>query len=296
MGGWWSQFPSLDKVVFSNNTAIQKGGAFYTIGGSGGTSSSHLTDVIFSGNHAGVSGGAIYVRGVGTHRLDITKATFSTNSADDWGGAITHYCTNGSCNPTWREITFSGNWAGENGGAVGNYCGGISTCNPTLINVVFSGNSAGSKGGAMENFSDDISESKPILVNVTFSGNFAGINGGAMYNRIDRTMEWGDTNPELRNCILWRNYGQSGTTLREDGSGRISVDVIDNILNEYGAKVTLKNSLLQGSGGSSDWISDGGYVDGKNNIDIDPKFVMSVDPFKAPTTDGNLRLNKFSGD
>jgi len=45
-----------------------------------------------------------------------------------------------------------------------------------------------------------------------------------------------------------------------------------------------------GSGGSGSLIGDTSYLDGGNNIDIDPQFITLIDPTTAPTTTGNLRL------
>jgi predicted outer membrane repeat protein len=288
-----TSFPNLEKITFSNNTAILRGGAIYNSGSPGGASRPNLKDVIFNGNHAGDFGGGIYISSYsGIHNLNMTRVTFSRNTSE-YGGAISHHCSYGSCNPTWKDVIFSGNWAGDGGGAVSNTCE-VGTCSPTLINVIFSGNSAGGNGGAMKNDSEQEGESKPNLINVTFSGNFADKNGGAMYNYSREGFEGSDTNPELRNCILWGNYDNTGSILRINSSDRELADVYDNIYNQSDAKVTLKNSLLEGSGGSKNWISLANYLDGGGNIDKDPMFVKPVDPKKAPTTSGDLHLSDGS--
>jgi len=140
-----------------------------------------------------------------------------------------------------------------------------------MINVLFIGNKA-SNGGAMYNVGDKTS---PTLTNVTFSGNRASRDGGAIYNL-------GLDNMIVSNSIFWNNLDSSG-------SGTISSTIVN-----YDANITLVCSLVQGTGGSQNWIQDNRFINGGCNIDQNPRFITPVSPNSAPTSDGNFRLMSSS--
>jgi predicted outer membrane repeat protein len=142
--------------------------------------------------------------------------------------------------------------------------------------VLFDNNSAAEPGGAIRNFCSLNGRCTAIITNATFSGNQAK-SGGAVSSANGST-------PQLRNSILWDNLDIIiGVTLSETVHNEGSL-----------SKTYLVNSLVQGSGGSNKWTSDNSYVDGGGNIDTDPKFITPVDPIKAPTSNGNLRLQRGS--
>ena len=58
--------------------------------------------------------------------------------------------------------------------------------------------------------------------------------------------------------------------------------------------ITLTHQPAQGCGGSDSRTSDTSFVDGGNNLESDPLFVLDVDPSTAPTTSGDLRLKAGS--
>ncbi|GAF73635.1 unnamed protein product, partial [marine sediment metagenome] len=229
-----------------------------------------------SGNLAEYGGAMVnYGFKGGDSSPSLINVTFSGNSADT-GGAIFNDGYNGNSSPLLTNVTFSGNSAGDEGGAMynGAFEGGISS--PILTNVLFSGNSTVHNGGAMYN-NGLLGISNPILTNVTFSGNKAGDNGGGIFNF--------ESNPKVRNSILWNNMDISGI-------GTIS----SSIHNYYGARTYIAYSLVQGTGksGSESWIDDKNFVDGGGNIDSNPLFITPVNPFDAPSSDGNLRLKTGS--
>jgi hypothetical protein len=260
--------PTLANVAFSGNFAAQAGGGMYNHE----YSSPSLTNVTFSGNTARVYGGGMFN---GTEsNSQLTDVTFSGNTADDSGGGMHNFTSspvltatqflsntaplgggifNNQSSPTLTNTNFIGNTAKRNGG--GMYNTGSS---PSLTNVTFSGNRADASGGGM--FND--SNSNPTLVNITFAGNSAKDepDSGGMHNT--------NSNPTLTNCIVWGNSSPDRS-----------------IVNNVDSTATIRNSLVQGSGGSQKWDTRFG-VDGGNNIDDDPAF---VNPDK-----GDLHLQRGS--
>jgi predicted outer membrane repeat protein len=265
--------PVLKNVTFTDNSADTGGGAMFN-NGMDGASNPSLTNVTFSGNSSGWYGGAMHNYGWhGESSPSLNDVTFSDNSSVYYGGAMYNDGFRGESSPNLTNVTFSGNTAGDHGGAMHNN-GHDGKSNPSLTNVVFSGNSA-DYGGAMFNYGRLSGTSSPSLTHVTFSGNAATESGGAMYNfGYD-----GTSSPEVYNSILWNNQDSSGT-------GKIS----STIRNIDDATINLTHSLIQASGGSNNWQLDNSFVDGGGNIDKNPKFVTPVNPSKAPTTAGNLRL------
>ncbi len=210
-----------------------------------------LRNLTFSGNLASFGGGLANVNSSPT----MTNVTFCYNSANHRGGGL----SNLSSSPILTDVTFISNSAMYLGGGMMDY-----GSSPLLTNVTFSGNSAHDGGGIYDAFSS------PSLTNVTFTGNSAEY-GGGMANS-------DNSSPSVRNSILWNNQDSSGT-------GTLAANITNS-----SSIITLTHSLVQGSGGSDSWTSDTSYVDGGNNLDSDPLFVLDVDPSTAPTTSGDLRL------
>jgi predicted outer membrane repeat protein len=270
--------PILNNVSFSKNFALSSGGAIFNRAKDGGTCSPILTNVTISGGKAEVGGGIHCGGNDGTCSPVLTNVTLSGNTATASGGAMFNIGLNGgTSSPVLTNVVLSGNWAVFNGGAIYSHGYG-GTSSPVLTNVTFSGNSADLDGGGMYNNASASGTSSPILTNVTFSGNSARNDGGAIYNK----GILGNSRPKMQNSIMWNNKDSSGT-------GTITA----NIFNE-GNKIKLTYSLVEDSGGSgSSWIG-GSYIDGGGNIDENPMFVEPIDPFTAPITDGNLRLQTGS--
>lgn len=185
----------------------------------------------------------------------------------------------GTASPIVVNTAFIGNVSFLDGGAVANLAGDGSTSTPDFNNVLFSGNSA-NNGGGMVNVGMDGGRIFPTLTNVTIAGNSASENGGGMANAAYNGGS--SSNPTFRNSILWNNLDMSG-------SGTISATVYN-----FDASAGFLYSLVQGSGGTSNWILDPRYIDIGDNIDVDPTFISPVDPSSAPTTAGNYRLKHGS--
>src|SRR5690606_38551347 len=132
---------------------------------------------------------------------------------------------------------------------------------------VFSGNKSVEGGGGLVN----VFQSSPILINVTFSGNHTDQLGGGILN-IDQS------SPVLSNIIIWGNSSENETTTT---SASISNIEFSNPVISY--------SLIDNSGGSTNWNTQIGIDEG-NNVADDPMFIDQPDPDNALTELGNLRL------
>ncbi len=217
-----------------------------------------ISQVSFSGNSAAVNGGGMFND---RSNPEMSQISFSGNSAATNGGGM--YNIDNS-NPEMSQISFSGNSAATNGGGMYN----IGNSNPEMSQVSFSGNNAANFGGGMYN----IDNSNPEMSQVSFSGNRAD-NGGGMFNT--------DSNPQIINSIFWGN-AESGL-----------INARAQIHNAGGSNPVSSYTLIQGSGGSGAWDNNLG-INGGHNLDADPLFEEPIDPFLAPTSAGNLRLEDCS--
>ncbi len=190
--------PTLSNVTFSGNAATFGGGIANV------SSSPTLTSVTFSGNSATTSGGGMYNDYNSSPML--SNVTFSDNVAtNNNGGGMFNQ---NSSSPTLSSVTFSGN-AATYGGGMFNY-----SSSPALTNVTFSGNTAAQYGGGMYNHW----YSGPTLTNVTFSGNSATSgSGGGMVN-------WDNSNPQVRNTLLWGDSG--GEIYNANSTSTVSNSVV----------------------------------------------------------------------
>lgn len=243
-------FPTLDHVVFLENSADSHGGGLYNY-----FSNAIITDTIFIGNSTDSYGGGLYNLG---NNLTLRNSVFLGNDAL-YGGAIVNYGNE----LTITNVLIGGNFAERDAGGVLNYGGG----SVELNNVTVSGNFAERDGGGVVNY-NGVSVK---LNNVTVGGNVAEHLGGGMLS--DR-----DSNISVNNSIFENNQDSSGI-----GTITATSTVSDNSV------VTLTNSLIQGSGGSDNWLALS-HVDGGDNIDSDPLFIEPIDLSAVPTTTGNLRL------
>lgn len=200
--------------------------------------------------------------------------TFMGNVAQDGGGMANI----GGSHPLLVDIYFTANAASLWGGALYN-----EGSHPELTNVVISGNAAFQGGGIFNN------NSQPELVNATVSGNLAGHNpalnigvelqrpeavlsvptGGGMFN-------FNGSRPQLVNSTFWNNRDSTGT-----GTGSATIHNED-----LASFPSIDYSLIQS-------LSNVGAI-GSNNIDVDPLFLIAVDPGTAPTAAGDLHLSAHS--
>ncbi len=179
----------LHQLTFVGNTAVVKGGAFFADSGEG-----IVRDVAFIDNRARRGGGLYMDAG-----LDVRRALFLNNQAEDTGGAVFYESTwmrsLSNTRPRFEEATFLANSAGPFAGALDILCFGIS-CGKTdlqLVNVLFKDNEA-DKGAAIR-----ISVRTPELINTTFTGNASRSDfGGAVLQGHAFAVS---------NSIFWSNRG-----------------------------------------------------------------------------------------
>ncbi|PAU93062.1 hypothetical protein CK503_14175 [Aliifodinibius salipaludis] len=163
------------------------------------------------------------------------------------------------CSPTLNRLIFAGNTTLESysfGGAI--YYSGVN--NGTISNTGFySNNTSGEsgRGGAIRN-SGSGSSSNATIINTIFINNHAsgqnGVGGAISSENVAAT-------PTITNGIFYGNRaGDKG-----------------NQFHNITSTPTISHSLIEGSGGSSNWNSDLG-TDGGGNIDVNPQFVDATNP------------------
>lgn len=233
--------------TFTHNAA-NKGGALYV---GNVQSTAKIYDSVFSTNSADDSGGALYNKGT----MEIEGSVFSTNDSVD-GGAIMQHLTTNTLYISKSE--FVSNEASV-GGAIEHLGGTIS-----ITDSAFTNNTASSLGGAIAAF-------QPFSVsNAAFSGNAAS-NGGAIHINSSGTITL--TNNTLSNNTasnqgggIYNHYGTlnvihntiSGNTSGAEGSG----------IYRYGGTVTLYNTIIADNINTAYGGDCGGYVfDGGYNLD-----------------------------
>jgi hypothetical protein len=197
----------------------------------------------------------------------VTNTNFISNVSGIDGGAV----GNSVSNTEFRNCKWLGNsitGGSGNGAGVHNW-----NSSPKFINCQFSGNKSNFRGGAIFNTTN----SHSIIMNCTLSGNSSGNNGGAVFNEMN-------SDPQITNTIIWNNRANGVTT-----STSASVFNLDGT-----CVPVLSFNLIANSGGSGGGWQSAIGTDGGNNIDVNPQFVLAVDPATAPTTAGNLSLTTYS--
>jgi predicted outer membrane repeat protein len=169
-------------------------------------------------------------------------------------------------NPNLTNILFYNNRASNPYGASG---GGMYNENgsPRLTNVVFWANTLEAYGLQAYGAGMYSIGGSPVLTNVTFYANEIH-NGDPLYSFGAGLYNYYGI-PTLNNCIFWGNIAEANAQ-------------IYNI----NTQATIRNSLVQDSGGSGENWDPAIGVDGGGNIDADPQFLVSPD--------GMLQLSPFS--
>ena len=172
----------------------------------------------------------------------------------------------GDCNLVLSNAAFLENNASIVGGGFFAY-----NTNTKLRNAIFTGNYA-PKGSAIR--TDHPSWGLPVFDNLSLYGNLVPAGGSLIYNNRDN----GDSRNALyTNCVIWGNdtYGSAPVFANEQGVP------------------TVQNSLVQGSGGSSNWLMTAA-TDGGGNLDLHPGFLSPLNPLgrdgQFPTKDDGLML------
>lgn len=184
---------TLFDTIFTNNQAVNRGGAIYNkkgflniihssftnnsvkngyAGAIYNHASTTIDTCIFSNNTAKIGGGSIFNFGI----LNVNNSNFTNNRVYAGGGTI----RNAQGTSTINRCNFTGNKVNGGGGAVFNIADKTlknpSTTTTIIKNSNFIANTA-SNGGALDNF-----YGKLTVTNCSFTSNSASRKGGAMIN------------------------------------------------------------------------------------------------------------------
>lgn len=171
----------------------------------------------------------------------VTNCTFSYNQGTS--GAVIY--NNNNCNAVFMNCKMNNNTASSSGGAIYNTSYGIITMYNTLVYKNFA-----VYGGAVYNVSNSYVNS----INCTYYGNTASTKGGAFYCSVSPDNMF----MKMYNTIIYGNISPSNP----------------NWFKEFytESNIHVRNSIIQGSGGSTSWNTFYGTNDG-NNLDVNPMFL-----------------------
>jgi len=153
---------TISKSQFSSNHGLHGGALFLTANAPG----LQITGSSFTSNSADADGGAISFDSTtdGDRVLTLQDVIFEGNSAPDGGAIYLGSNLENNVQVNGKAIIFSKNSAAGTGGAIAGSNAGL-----TLSRVLFGGNSAGKSGGAIEM---TLFSPRPITVaNAVFTGN-----------------------------------------------------------------------------------------------------------------------------
>ena len=202
----------LEDSKFTNNTATN-GGTIWT------NNEMAVNNCTFNGNTASTDGGAIQNEATGI--TNIVNSTFTDNSANRYGGAISIPSGNSNIN----MCTFTGNTAGYAGGAISNH----GTLNVT--DSKFDSNKA-TYGGAIH----DEPYSTLTITNSTLDNNIAKLNGGAI--------DYSYGSSTITNSTLNNNNATYGGAIHDEQNSSLTI-----------ANSTLDNNTATLHGGAIDYSS-----------------------------------------
>ena len=167
---------TMDRAIFTGNTANRAGGAIEDVSGDdGGFSGFQVINSTFTMNSVGTApgnGGAIHISGDGD--LLIRGGEFTDNTAGSEGGAV----WNNAGTMKIEEAAFTGNiaegaGADNGGGAIFNNGGTMNVIGGTVMNNQATG--ASGSGGGLLTTGGSVS-----VIATNFSGNLANRAGGAV--------------------------------------------------------------------------------------------------------------------
>jgi parallel beta-helix repeat protein len=254
----------LDEGVFSpetGNTFPIKTVSYVSIQGLG------MDKTILDANHTNGVILSKYNQAVSIKQLKITHGA-SAN-----GAGI--YCN--ISDPVLSNLLISENTSSQNGG--GMYC---SNSNPRLTNSIIAGNLTSSDGGGIA-CQDG---SSPVISNVLISGNSASNSGGGIYI-------YSKSHPILHNVTISGNLiseNEGGGVYIDDNSDPIIINSIiwNNKANGYLNQINLQHSQLKTIIVRNSIVQYN--YPGSNNLNLDPQFIIPVNPDSAPYAGGNFRL------
>lgn len=244
--------PTLRNIVVNNNSATGNGAGIYIR-----DCSPILENITVENNYSDDTGGGIYTR---TGSPSFTNLLVKDNKvAGDlafiYGGGMYNYTST----PNISNAKFIGNIVESATGSV--YGGGIYnySSSPIIKGIVIIGNQLigpSTKQGAGMYSRGSVYQ----MTNATITKNTGGTLGTGLYHAFT-------TNPTLKNVLVWEDgfYNSSSTPI-------------------------ISYSLIQGSGGSSNWTSTFGTNNG-NNIDANPYLISDINTGNVPLVTGSPALN-----
>ncbi len=250
--------------TFTNNFAVNQGGAIYNDADFYGRHTGFYQDCVFTGNSASSDGGAIYNIGsiFGTIDLNIEGCNFSNNTTSvGSGGAIYSIGNdNGTINLLINRTSFSSNTAlGMYGGAISSFMRAGILLDATIVNSTFRDNIS-MAGGALYSLGADSGNTQYQFVNDVFYQNIGTIGGAVYFN------EAGGANVEgfFSNSIFKENTAPTFDPIfHYSGSPQMSIE--HSIVYD----VADCNNLLLGTGsiicgGGMQYLTDPLFADEAN--------------------------------
>lgn len=267
--------PQIIDCIIRNNDSNSGGGGVYIDGSWIGTAAPYFENCTFENNYSFGDGGAIYQNGIWHGAVNATyqNCTFINNHSVGSGAGLFNHGGNGNVNSTFKKCNFESNVAEGNGGAMYSLGTSGGSANHLIINCRFYKNTGFAAGGIYNNggntdgngFPGDAS---PEIINCTFFENEAtgnGGTGGAIYNN---GSNGGQSNTQIKNCIIWGNIAPYGTHVIKNVSCSPTIsysltDAVDcnELNNGSGSNITCGYGLIYAVG------SDPGFAD-PNNGDL----------------------------
>ncbi len=223
---------------FSLKEGVKIYGGFAATGNPTMTDRNYATNItILKGNNASVVNNTL--NGL-TNAAVLDGFTITGGNAAAGGGIH-----NQTTSPLMKNLVIKGNTATNGGGVhLSNGSDGVQLLNSLIID-----NTAQTGGGIFINGVTQLG----ILTNLTISNNTASNGAGVSF---------GSAGIAIRNSIIWGNHLPDNT--------------INNIQWQLqSGSLSFANSLIQGSGGSSNWNSATGNNQG-GNLDTDPLFINAA--------------------
>jgi predicted outer membrane repeat protein len=243
------------KITVSGNDAVR----VFEVGSGAKLTLARLT---VADGKSGDFGGGIYNNSGGT--VEVTKSTFSGNSATDLGGGIDN---RGTLEVT--NSTFSDNKTTRTDG--NNFGGGIFNDGTLKVTKSTFSNNSSLQGGGLANFRT------LEVTNSTFSANTAA-GGGGIYNndtlKVTNSTFSGNSSTQLSGGAI-RNQEQLGPFPGDSGT------------------VTLSNTIVANS--PSGGNCGGSIIDGGFNVDDGTTCGFSAANFSKPSTNPRLGLLANNG-
>ena len=249
-------------LTFTNNTAMEGGGAIFNTNGGVVTIKG---DATFSGDAAAEAvmkyGGAIRNfkgNASGSQFIVDGTAKFDNNKAS-WGGGALSNDTNSLFSVSGGAM-FEGNTAGLYGGAIYNK-GTVSFGGLAIFNDNKTGNTTEANGGAVYNYTSSAFEAN---AGAKFTNNTAGAHGGAVYNGGSFTLKGDATftdNTANGNGGAFFNNGTisfvNGAKFKNNSAGKQGGAVYNNGTASFGGITRFESNTVSGEEGKGGAVYNG---------------------------------------